>query len=986
MQATRLQMYAAIAAFESDIRQILERYVLLVMSEEEALGDLFEDAERRRREDNDAAASVLEYLDLRPEFDLLNRHREHLPEALSREVRTLTSELDVIVPIRHRVMHIRPLREQDPESLISALNKFTHAQWEALRKTLSQLRTDPLWMPEGLELVPPTERILHNLPFPEYDETGLLGREEELTRVLDLLKRPGRDSVITLTGEGGIGKTALALEAASRVLDDPETPFDMILWVSLKTERLTGTGVRTITDAVHSILGAVDYLGRAVSGSDFRGGVQELADSLDGVNALICVDNLETITGDEFVELYERLPASTKYLVTSRLGIGQLERRIDVGPLSDKAALQLLNQFIRIRDVKALTGISPETRKEIVARFRFSPLAIRWYVLAVEAGRNPLDAIRNQDELIDFCVRSVYEELSEEARILLTALYVLSRPGTADDLVILTELPADLTQRALQELAQGSLVTHSLVGSREMRAIIEPTQAARMFLSRHLSATDPIREQIAKNEARFRGDEERRLADEASRSLAPIVVRVRDDTDRPTAQLLRRALLASQSGDMDTARQLVAEARRLNPEYWEVARVEAFLAANAGQNALARSLYDEAYQLADLEEHRAVVAHFLAGHLARNEREIEAAITFAREAHAIIGTAETQMALGNYLVWNSSFDEGVPLLEATVANSEGKLHVIAATALIDALRRKAEHALTSQNNYLTAYTSAFLGFERGRDTLRAGYVDSKLLNAVLEAANASLRALYVAGNTGDHSLDAEVLFTDLAHEAPRLSRARRIDELRFRLRNLLRVPWLAPKAEELLVRMEDLLGGEGPASRSEEPDGEKSAATSSEWRTAQISRIFGERRYGFLSDKDDGTSLYFRDSAIQEGDFAELFVGDLVWYIPREDSQGRPRVSQLRVTPPGERTALIDQVDSLVESGDWQQATVVSVADKGFLFATLEEVPTLQVFVHATAFESQQEFTLSTAGTTVYVTLSRDYHGRLRALAAKLEN
>jgi len=62
------------------------------------------------------------------------------------------------------------------------------------------------------EVKPPEER--HNLPAPV---TGFVGREAELADIERLLSE-GR--LVTLTGVGGVGKTRLALEAATRAVPD----------------------------------------------------------------------------------------------------------------------------------------------------------------------------------------------------------------------------------------------------------------------------------------------------------------------------------------------------------------------------------------------------------------------------------------------------------------------------------------------------------------------------------------------------------------------------------------------------------------------------------------------------------------------------------------------------------------------------------------------------------------------------------------------
>jgi LuxR family glucitol operon transcriptional activator len=137
-------------------------------------------------------------------------------------------------------MHSRPLEFDDLpriSDLAAHLVKSHRALWANLRTTRKELDRDPdfaatLTIPETLD---DTTRILHNLPQSEFDDTGFVGRDRELNELKRALS--GSYPIVTVVGEGGLGKTALALKACYDLLDDAESGLDAIVWTTAKATK-----------------------------------------------------------------------------------------------------------------------------------------------------------------------------------------------------------------------------------------------------------------------------------------------------------------------------------------------------------------------------------------------------------------------------------------------------------------------------------------------------------------------------------------------------------------------------------------------------------------------------------------------------------------------------------------------------------------------------------------------------------------------------
>ena len=150
------------------------------------------------------------------------------------------------------------------------------------------------------EFPPPRtlEPIRTNLPSPA---TGLIGREDELAVLLDLLTTA---RLVTVSGPGGSGKTRLALEVAQRAAAD----FDAVWWVALEH----------IPDP-NDVMGA---LSRAMGLPEVAGvdADERVLDHLRARSALLVLDNLEhLIEVAPLIGHVARAGPEVRVLVTSQL-------------------------------------------------------------------------------------------------------------------------------------------------------------------------------------------------------------------------------------------------------------------------------------------------------------------------------------------------------------------------------------------------------------------------------------------------------------------------------------------------------------------------------------------------------------------------------------------------------------------------------------------------------------------------------------------
>jgi predicted ATPase/class 3 adenylate cyclase len=197
----------------------------------------------------------------------------------------------------------------------------------------------------GSDPFPPLRSLRSTgLPIPQ---TSLVGRENEVAEVVDLL-RQGNLRLLTLTGPGGTGKTRVAVAAGAELIGAYE---DGVFFVALAGLDDPDLVVRAIAQAV----GARD----------------DLVAELGGKRVLLVLDNFEHLLGaaPAIADLLSALPR-LNVLATSRAPLHlQGERERAVPSLS-------LDEAVRLFSERAHKAEPPEAVAEICRRLDYLPLAI----------------------------------------------------------------------------------------------------------------------------------------------------------------------------------------------------------------------------------------------------------------------------------------------------------------------------------------------------------------------------------------------------------------------------------------------------------------------------------------------------------------------------------------------------------------------------------------------------------------------------------
>ncbi len=256
-----------------------------------------------------------------------------------------------------------------------------------------------------------------------------------------------------------MGKTSLARAVAGACLEGRHDapPFATAVWVSDRDQ----AGATNLSGLLDTVARVLDYPG--LTALPHREKQQAIEQLLRAQPTLLVVDNAETIGDRALLDWLDRLPAPSKALITSRIGLPPLAHAcvVPLAPMDARESRELVAAWVERSPLRRM----PDAVSQLLP-------------IAVAAGGNPkatelalgLVQRRSLDDVLTGLMTAKFDTLFDElfarawtlldaaARRLLLAMPLFVSSASEAPLAYIADLPPGALQRAADQLADLSLL------------------------------------------------------------------------------------------------------------------------------------------------------------------------------------------------------------------------------------------------------------------------------------------------------------------------------------------------------------------------------------------------------------------------------------------------------------------------------------------------------------------------------------------------
>lgn len=588
----KAMMYEMVLAIENDFIENFARKLSLADIPREII-------EHSNKSDSpDAFLAILQGIDIQSYIQICNSNLTKLGIGLETK-KFLNGELSKIIPIRNNVMHPRPLGALDFYLVKGVFDQIDQIVNSLSWNNVETIRRKIVEAPESLRLPPSGNRksdsIIENIPISvDFEDTNFVGRKEEIGAIKEKLNK-NNVHILSIIGDGGIGKTAIAIKVLYDLLDDPKCRFNLILWASLKTSELNNYEFKEINNALKSTADIYSALSKFVGNDNIYNTEEYLISLAKEFNMLLVLDNLETINTEEIKDFLDRFTEYGKVLITSRIGLGEMEHRYKLGGMSEKDVLEYMNILLELYGFESL--LTEKQKKDIaIIQLHSNPLAIKWFVQCLYNGDEVEKILQNKAELATFCMSNVFEKLSEIAHNILEVLIIAKRDITVAELIYYMDKSVEDYKDisfAINELAKCNFIDDSIFRIKERLSI---TVFAKEYLTILQFSNSSVVEMFKQKDMQLQTFLQKQIQAMAEKPYAMKTFSICNERkdELVVAYWLYEAVDAFEKRNEQIANIKLELAKRILPDYFECYKVAAYL---CGVNSIEKG--KEEYEIAE---------------------------------------------------------------------------------------------------------------------------------------------------------------------------------------------------------------------------------------------------------------------------------------------------------------------------------------------------------------------------------------------------
>ena len=706
---TRVEMFSICSSIEYD----LKNFIIQSKTDINFTKEMREKACDRKKGLN-SDLDILDQLDLSDYVDLILE----IPYEYginNEKANCLRKLFEKIIPVRNRVMHTKPLELGDRALLIEVMEeidkKIQWINWYELDNTREIIKNDSskLLTKKYIGVKEYNPAVYHNLPLPEFDDTGFVGRKKDIKEITELILNK-KNQVISVVGNGGMGKTSTVIKILYDLIEKPENPFDAIIWITLKTKTLSQGEFVEIKDNIQSVEELLEK-GKNIMLMDsdiHRDAMTSVLEFMKTFNVLLVLDNLETINTGEINEFLRKIPENSKVLITSRLGIGEFEIRQKIEGLTRQDAITYFRELSKYYGLEVHRKEDEEIYKIINENLYNNPLSIKWYISGIYSGTDSKQMLSHKDDLIEFCVSNIFDKLSNISKKILQ-LFLLQNNKLTYGLI---DFYIDGNELELRNAINELLSTYMIQASSGEYVM---NDMSREYISLKYPPSNEFVKSVFQKRKELNGMLQKVKVNSEQAPFNPNTIspRLNKIDEQLATYHLKNALNYGKEKKWDECMEEIAKASSIDPDYFETYKVKAFLEAEKGELYGAINNYNIALSKCTNDKERAVVCYLFSIFYTVKMQDTDSALEYILKADDYLpNTNEILLEKVRVFTFLGKYDEAEKLwIQAKETDKHPNLRTlnIMANRYMDLKRRQTE--LLQKRDYVEKYNIIKQGIE-----------------------------------------------------------------------------------------------------------------------------------------------------------------------------------------------------------------------------------------------------------------------------------